>query len=128
MESLAKEMSSTIIFSSAKCEKEPCHKKVLRKNNSTNSLVLAQRFSNGSNGCILDGPTISPGASPTFDSPEKCCEYSSSSFDFYVINASTYDNSEFSNCDSLAVDYDILAHWKLTPAKLEARNFELSYP
>lgn len=120
-------LAVAFVLTCARCEREPCHSKVTIRNNSIMSIVVAYRFRDISNNCRLDGPTITPDMSLTFDAPDKCWEYEKT-FDAYLLNAATYDNSQFTNCDSLAFDYDILEHWTFTSADLEVRNFELSYP
>ena len=107
------------------CKKE-CHTEVVVVNNSQNSVVIGQLFSNVSDKCRLDGPTIQAGESAILAPSERCWE--ESKFDFYVLDAATYDNSEFTNCDSLYVNYTILTRWQYNTEKLKSLDFKVSYP
>ena len=106
------------------CKKE-CHTEVVVVNKSQNAIVIGQIFFSASK-CSLDGPTIQPGETAILSPSERCWE--ESEFDFYVLDAATYDNSEFTNCDSLYVDYTILARWQYNREKLQSLDFKVSYP
>lgn len=109
-----------------KCERDPCHADLIVRNDSANSIVVAYLFDNLNGGCTLDGPTINTGGIEEFRAGGKCWEHET--FDVYILDAATYDNSEFTDCDSLSSQYDILAHWQIHPEQIEASNFELHFP
>jgi hypothetical protein len=113
-------------FFFSKCDKDSCQSNLIFKNNASNSIVIAYLANDLNGGCRLDGPTILPGGIYKFIAPSGCWEHDQ--FDVYIIEASTYDNSQFSECDSLFTDYDILTHWTLSSEELKARNYNLSFP
>jgi hypothetical protein len=121
-----------VITTALTCKKNAdCHKKIIIKNNSNQSIIPSFKFINPDNKCILSGSTINSGE--IFEDERKECweiKISSSNYyELYIVDPSNYNSpNEFYSCDSIELRNTILKHYVLSLEDLKNNNFIITYP
>lgn len=117
------------------CRKEgkDCHHNVMIRNNSTNSVVYALKFTLGTDPskCVLQGSVLQPNETILKDS-RNCWENelsNGSTFDFYIVDTAHFNNqNQFYTCDSIGIKNAVLKHYVLSLQDLRNNNFVITYP
>ncbi|BAV07103.1 hypothetical protein SAMN05421788_102266 [Filimonas lacunae] len=120
---------------SADCQKEGenCHKNILFRNESPDTVILAYQsyIPFDTVQCRLDGQKIAPGAEDK-SGTRSCLENGLAGgkiLDFYLLDPATYKyDGAYYNCDSLNTAYTILKEYHLTLDELRSNNFTITYP
>jgi len=121
-----------IIFSATTCKKnsDDCHKELIIKNNSSDTVILAQISYYGSL-CNLDGGKLPPKKEEIL-AHRDCWEDIVSSGgikDIYIIDPTKFNNPlVFYECDSIEIKNKVLRHYLLNIDTLRKNNFTISYP
>lgn len=122
-----------MIFSSATCAKEGenCHRKITVVNNSNQPVIVAFKFFNFENKCILNGSEILANENYVHHS-NRCWEDNISftkHYELFIVDTVRYNKPEiFYSCDSIEYYNTVLKHYKLTLEELKSINFTINYP
>lgn len=122
-----------LILTANTCNNEcdDCHREIIIQNNSEDSVIMASRFYHYDL-CALQGLTLKPGDTYTFDNKSRCWEDMLSNGrtkEVYIVDPEKFNNPIiFYNCDSIEEKNKVLKHYILTLDDLKRSNFTVTYP
>jgi len=133
MKTIILSMILLVLFSSSTCKKEgsDCHRKIIIKNNSDETILPAFKISDLYGQCRLSGSIIETDSSYK-DSRSECWEnklFNGKTYELYIIDPANYNVPlMFYDCDSITFKNTVLKHYILTLNELKQSNFTITYP
>jgi hypothetical protein len=122
-----------IVFLAADCHKkhEPCHESIYFKNNSSDTIILAERWHNGSL-CQLLGDKVNPKTQIDWQWKDCWEEYllpPNNVLEIYIVDPEKYNPTQiFYSCDSIEIKNKVLKHYFITIDSLLKYNFIVNFP